>query len=368
MRKVGSFSGRKKKENEWEDLIGTMPSVTEEQQQVSTPMANYLSEAIANIGEQPSFNDWWQQNQPDLYSGQLGSEAQSALSEALSGDVPNLFGGELGNQAQSAYKEALSGQPVNVFGGSLGQEAQETYLQAMQGIDNQAPMFGGELGGEAISAYREALSGEPTDYPNYHTEFMTHVMPAIKESYVGTGAVTGSEYGDRVAREAGVWEERANRIRAELYNQAKQRQTTAAMNYQQAFAQRDEQIKNRALTAAGMYQSAYQSAQEQAKQRQAVAAGNYQQAYQNAVQYAKQRQLAGITSYQQYQTEMMKIGYDNYVQQNPNAAQILEAALNYLNIPMMAAYQKPTDEEGNPINSNRNTGLQPGVNQNLINF
>ena len=197
-----SSSSTGKKKSDYSDIIGTMPSITDEQQAVSTPLQNYLTEAISGIEDYPTFDEWSETNVPD--------------------------------------------------------------------------MFGGELGGEAMSAYSEALSGKPTDYPDYHTEFMTHIMPEIKESYVGTGAIAGTEVGDRIAREAGVWEERANRVRAELYNQAKQRQATAAMQYQ--------------------------------------------------------------TGWQ----NMLDTAYQNYINQHPDASTILQAALNYLNIPMMAAYQKPT--------------------------
>lgn len=201
MASIGFSSSSTGKKSDYSDIIGTMPSITEEQQAVSTPLQNYLTEAISGIEDYPTFDKWSETNVPD--------------------------------------------------------------------------MFGGELGSQAMSAYSEALRGKPTDYPDYHTEFMTHIMPEIKESYVGTGAVTGTEYGDRVAREAGVWEERANRVRAELYNQAKQRQATAAMAYQQGWQ------------------------------------------------------------------AMLDTAYQNYINQHPDASTILQAALNYLNIPMMAAYQKP---------------------------
>ena len=94
---------------------------------------------------------------------------------------------------------------------------------------------------------------------------------------------------------------------------------------------------------------------------------------------APSRQFLGTQDTTNYALERMKQEWameDKKKKEERNAAMEraqelglrLQAALNYLNIPMMAAYQKPTDEEGNPINSNGNTGLQPGVNQNLINF
>ena len=195
--------------NDWEKYIGTMPSITGEQQAVNTPLSNYLAEALAGFGDQPTFNEWVE-----------------------AGNIPGMFGGALGGQAQSAYSEALSG------------EFPESYFQ--QAVYN--PML---------------------------TQFTQDIMPAIKESYVGTGAITGTEVGDRLAREAGRMEEGLMGVRATLGQQAKER--------------------------------SYQAAQQ------------YQQAWQNQLQ----------------------IGYQNYVGQNPDAATILQAALNYLNIPLMAAYQKP---------------------------
>ena len=286
----------KETDNKWKKYIGTMPSITGEQQAVNTPLSNYLAEALAGIGNQQTFADWSQTNVPDMFGGALGGQLQSAFSEALSGAVPNMFGGELGSEAMAGYKQAMSGIAPN--------------------------MFGGELGSQAKSAYAEALKGIPVDYNPSGANFLQNIIPAIKESYVGTGAITGTEVGDRINRESSVMQESIANIKAGLYNEAKNRQVTAAMNYQ----------------------TAYQSGQEQAKQRQLVAAGNYQQAYQNAVQYAKDRQLSGATSYQQYALELTKLGYDNYVRQNPAASEILQAALSYLNIPLMGVYQKPVTQ------------------------
>ena len=217
---------KKKTDDDWQDIIGTMPSVTEEQQAVNTPMSDYLAEAIAGIGDQPTFQDWSSQ-----------------------GNIPDVFGGE--------------------------------------------------LGGEAMSAYSEALAGDPVDFNPSGANFLQNVIPAIKESYVGTGAITGTEVGDRINRESSVMQESIANTRAGLYNQAKNRQATAAGNYQQSWANMNQAIK----------------------QRQIAAASNYQQQYQNVMSQA----------------------YDNYIKQNPDSSTVLQAALSYLNIPMMAAYQKPVE-------------------------
>ena len=202
-----------KKKNEWEKIIGTMPSVTEEQQAVNTPLSNYLADALAGVGDQPTFEQWIEQ-----------------------GNVPPMFGGELGNQAQSAYSQALSGAfPTDYYQQSI---------------------------------YNPALA-----------EWQNDIMPSIKESYVGTGAITGTEVGDRLANEGQKLQANLNAVKGQLGYQAQQTATQAS------------------------------------------------QAYVN-----------------QWQNQLT-IAYDNYVKLNPDASTILQAALNYLNIPLMAAYQKPVTEK-----------------------
>lgn len=207
----GSSSGIK---NDWKDIIGTMPSITGEQGAVSTPLSNYLSEAIAGVGEQPTFEEWSEQ-----------------------GNIPSMFGGELGAQAQGAYAQALSGAfPTDYY---------------TQSIANPAL-----------------------------AEWNEQIMPSIKESYVGTGAITGTEVGDRLANEGQKLQANLNAVKAQLGYQATQTATQASQAYQQAW----------------------------------------------------QNQLT--------------IAYDNYIKQNPDTSTILSAALQYLNIPMMAAYQKPVEDTG----------------------
>ena len=151
----------------WQDIIGTMPSITAHQELVSSPLSDYLS-------------------------------------------------------------GILSGQP------SAGYEA-------MQGIYSQA----------LEDYYQEAI------YKPAITEFEEFTMPSIKEEYVATGAITGTEVADRMARE-----------RSRL-----------------------------------------------------------------------QQSLLG---------KKAELAYQDYMARNPATAELLQAALAYLGIPMMAAYQKPTDEAGTP--------------------
>ena len=214
---MGSWNTKKTTNDDWADIIGTMPSLTPDQTAVGTPLSDYLSEAIAGIGDQPTFEEWSEE-----------------------GNVPEMFGGALGDQAKGAYSEALSG------------------------------IFPEDYFNKAI-------------YNPTKTKFMEDIMPAIKESYVGTGAITGTEVGDRLGREAGRMEESLIGTRATLAQQAKERSYTAASQYQ--------------------------------------------------------------THWQ----NTLNTVYENYVAQNPSASKILQAALDYLNIPLMAAYQKPTDENGEVI-------------------
>ncbi|MBE3085385.1 MAG: hypothetical protein IMZ64_04110, partial [Bacteroidetes bacterium] len=114
---------------------------------------------------------------------------------------------------------------------------------------NVPDMFGGALGGQAKSAYSEALSGafpesyfQNAIYNPMKTQFTQDIMPAIKESYVGTGAITGTEVGDRLGREAGRMEENLMGVRATLGQQAKERSYGAATKYV-------EQYQNQLQTA-----------------------------------------------------------------------------------------------------------------------
>jgi len=205
---VPRYGSTKKKKSEWEEIIGTMPSVTEEQKAVSTPLSEYLANTLAGVGKQPTFTDWSRTNVPEMFGGALGGQAQSAYSEALTGAFPEDY-----------YNKAV--------------------------------------------------------YNPMKTQFLEDIIPAIKESYVGTGAIGGTEVGQRIGREAGRMEESLMGTRATLAQQAKERAYTAAANYQTA--------------------------------------------WQNQLQ----------------------IAYQDYVKTNPAASEILQAALNYLNIPLMGVYQKP---------------------------
>jgi len=148
-------SGRKK--NDWKDIIGTMPSITEEQAAVSTPMSEYLAEAIAGIGEQPTFEEW-------------ATEA---------GATPSMFGGPLAEQAKGVYAEAMRGAAM--------------------------------------------------------TEWKEDIMPSIKESYVASGAITGTEVGERIAKEAGRLGQSLAGVKAGLAEQQKVRALTAAGQYNAAY-------------------------------------------------------------------------------------------------------------------------------------
>ena len=151
--------------DDWQDIIGTMPSLTGDQEGVSSPLSNYLS---------------------GIFSGKP-SEGYESM--------------------QGIYSQAL-----------------EDYYQ------------------EAI--YKPGLE-----------EFEEYTIPSVKEEYVATGAITGTEVADRVARET------------RKFNQS----------------------------------------------------------------------MLGVKA---------TLAYQDYMARNPGTAELLQAALSYLNIPMMAAYQKPTDEAG----------------------
>ena len=162
--------GKKKTDipgEDWQDIIGTMPSITGEQAGVSTPLSEYLS---------------------------------------------GIFAGE----------------------------PSEGY-ESMQGIYSQA----------LEDYYQEAI------YKPAIQEFEEYTIPSVKEEYVATGAITGTEVADRIARETGKL----------------------------------------------------------------------------------QQSLLGTKA---------ALAYQDYMARNPDTATLLQAALSYLGIPMMAAYQKPTDQAGTP--------------------
>ena len=150
------------KNDDWQDIIGTMPSITGEQEGVSTPLSDYLS-------------------------------------------------------------GILSGQPSEGY-------------ENMQGMYSQA----------LEDYYQEAI------YKPGLQEFEDYTIPSVKEEYVATGAITGTEVADRVARETSKFQQTMLGAKATL-------------------------------------------------------------------------------------------AYQDYMARNPGTAEILQAALAYLNIPMMAAYQKPED-------------------------
>ena len=154
--------------NDWQDIIGTMPSLTGSQETVSSPMSEYIS-------------------------------------------------------------GILSGQP------SAGQQAmQGNYADALENY------------------YQDAI------YKPAMTELQQDIIPAVKESYVATGAITGTEVADKIAK----------------------------------------------------------------------------------VTTQTQQNLAA---------QKATLAYQDYLARNPSTSDILNAALAYLNIPMMAAYQKPTDQTGKPV-------------------
>ena len=144
------------------------------------------------------------------------------------GTMPSITGEQAG--VSTPLSEYLSG----IFSG----QPSEGY-ESMQGIYSQA----------LEDYYQEAI------YKPAITEFEEFTMPSIKEEYVATGAITGTEVADRMARERG-------RLQQSLLG------TKAALAYQ------------------------------------------------------------------------------DYMARNPATAELLQAALAYLNIPMMAAYQKPEEDAG----------------------
>ena len=426
---------------DWEKYIGTMPSLTEEQAAVGTPLSEYLTEMLKGIGTTPSFEQWSKDNLPSGFGGDFYSQIMSEIGEYPSfedwmGKMPSAIPPELSDYYKKAleggeapsfedwmskmpsmpempeelaeyYKKAMAGGQVSMP--EMPEELAEYYKKILGGAGKPA-MFGGPLAGEVKGAYAEALSGEfPEEYYQKSirdpamAEFREDIMPAIKESYVGTGAITGTEVGERMAKEAGKLGKGLAGIRAELGYKAKQRQDVAAQAYQSSYteltrigtqeamnaansmqSQYSDMLRyhaemtgigtQKAMQAASGMQQYYTNIQQQLTERikvagnlytqgktleaqQAInAANNIQQQYGSLMLKAADLYMTGKqTSYdaalkaaelaQKEYMDTLKIGYDEYTRKYPAMTEILQSALNYLNIPMMAAYQKPESEE-----------------------
>ena len=282
--------------------------------------------------------------------------------------------------------------------------------QSLQDILASIPTFGGELGGATSGALATALSGKfPEGYFQAsiagpaRTQFAEETAPAIREEFAGPGTFWGTARAGAVIKEQGRMENNLAAIRGELGNRAQERSLQAAvasvnarqnqiqMAIQELAGQRNyanaqqltalnaaisqlETQQNNQITAAnelnrlsqGKYQEialaqgrwetevgALQQQQQLAQQGLTQEAQFGQQAWQTSLQAQLQQQAQAQQQYQfgqaqaqnLYLTEM-QTAYNNYIQQNPAMAEYLQAALNYLNIPMLATYQPYGEESG----------------------
>lgn len=282
--------------------------------------------------------------------------------------------------------------------------------QTLEEIIASIPTFGGELGGETGGALARALSGEfPSEYFQKsiagpaREQFREETAPGIREEFAGPGTFWGTARAGAVTKERGKMEQNLAAISGQLGHQAQERSLQAAtismnarqnqiqMALQELAGQRNlanaqqvtalnaaisqlEAEQNNQIAAANelnrLSQGKYQEiALAQGRWETEVGALQQQQQmeYQGAVQEAQMGQQAWATGlqgqlqqqaqqqqgYQQSQAQAqqlyvqeMQTAYDNYIRQNPAMAENLQAALNYLNIPILTTYQEYEETGG----------------------
>ena len=313
-----------------EDLVG-FPSLLPEQQGVS----GALSTALLNLLQEPPAP--FAYPEPFAYEGVSPADVGS-----LQGMLASMPGAS--PEVQQTLSTLMAG---------AGAQPEQTLEQILASI----PTFGGELGGETQSALARALSGEfPEEYFQAsiagpaRAAFGRETAPAIREEFAGPGTFWGTARAGAVTGERGKMEENLAAIRGELGNEAQKRSLQAAITSMNARQNQIQlamsELNNQRAYASGQQRTALDAAitQLQGEQTKMIAAGNEL----NRLTQGKYQEIA--MAQERYMTEM-KVAYDNYTRENPAMAEILQAALSYLGIPMLAAYQ-PYEEgsgEGNSL-------------------
>lgn len=322
-----------------EELVG-FESLTPSQQAASQALLAQLTGGLEGAApfEYPSF----EYPPPPAYEGVSPTDIGS-LQDMLS-SMPGLS-----PEVQQTLSTLMAG---------AGAQPEQTLEEIIASI----PTFGGELGGETQSALASALSGEfPEEYFQAsiagpaRERFEEETAPAIREEFGGPGTFWGTARAEAVTREGGKVERNLAAIRGELGNQAQQRSLQAAVVSMNA---RQNQINMaiQELSSQRNYASAQQVtalnaaiSQLENQQNNQIAAANElnrlsQGKYQEMAQAQQQYQF-GQAQAQQLHLAEMQTAYNAYTQQNPAMAEYLQAALSYLNIPMLATYQ-PYEEGG----------------------
>lgn len=311
----------KKKKNVWnigDDLVG-FESLTPSQQAANQALLTALTGQLS--GRAAPFK--------------FPSFAYEGVNPA---DVGRLSTGVGTAQATQTLEELMAGG---------GARPTQTLEEIIAGI----PTFGGELGAETKGAVARALSGEfPEEYFQAsiagpaREQFAEETAPAIREEFGGPGTFWGTARAGAVTREQGKVESNLAAVRGELGNQAQVRSLQAAIISINA---RQNQINMAIQELASQRNTA--DREGVVKLNAAIAqledARNAQIAEANELNRLSQGKYQEIAMAQDRYLTEMKAAYDEYTRKNPAMSESLQAALSYLNIPMLATYQ-PYEEGG----------------------
>lgn len=282
--------------------------------------------------------------------------ASQALLAALTG---RLQGGAAPFKFPSFAYEGVSPADVGTLptalstGGALAERTLASLMsgagarptQTLEEIIAGIPTFGGELGEETRGALARALSGEfPEEYFQAsiagpaRRAFARETAPAIKEEFAGPGTFWGTARAGAVTGERGKMEENLASIRGELGNEAQSRSLQAVAT---SITARQNQISMaiQELTNQRNYATAEQATRLNAAIAQLQAARNAQTAEANELNRLSQGKYQEIAMAQERYVTELKVAYDEYTRSNPAMAETLQAILQYLGIPMLAAYQ-----------------------------
>lgn len=293
---------------------------------------------------------------------EVSGAVSGALLKQLQGPAPAPFRFKPFEYAGVSPADVGSLQSMLRSLGTGGADIQRTLQTLMAGAEARPtgdisgilagiPTFGGELGVQTRGALETALRSEfPEEY--FQTaiarpareEFEEERAPAIREEFAGPGTFWGTARAGEVTGERGKMERNLTAIRGELGEEAQKRSLQAAATSMSA---RQNQIQM-ALSELSS-QRAYATGQQQIALNAAIAQLQKQQSGMttamselNRLSQGKYQEIA--MAQERYLTEM-RTTFEEYTRRHPGMSEALQAALSYLNIPMLATYQ-PYEESG----------------------
>lgn len=283
-------------DNQQQPDIGTVSTLTPEQQQMASQLAKLLGEGLSRgIAS---------------YTGPLAPQVPGALWRAQA-SVADLLGG----------------------GGSLG--AMPTYASSPFESQHVQPALARMLSGQPVyqvdtAATQRAI--ESAQAPALR-QFTEQILPATREQYVGGGTFWSRARQEAEAKAASQLAENLAAQRAQGALQDIEAQRQAALTGAQIAAQVAPTASSYALQSAMQPFQAAMTARSQALQE---ALGMRESQLQAA------QALAGMAG-QQYgmESDALQRAYQEWLRTRPEASPYLQMAFQFLNIPMMAAYQTP---------------------------